>query len=323
MKFGRYGYGLVITAILALLTTLVSLTATNFWLVRTVDLVREPIIWVALLLLLIAALALRGSARWLTLTLLGTTIAINAWRIYPYMAFAPTEIAIGELGEGDRCFTAYALNVKQSNRNYQPVIDQIAQADPDLLLVMETDRAWVDALGGVIGNYPSVESYPLDNTYGMLLATRLEMSNPRFVIESERNVPTFYAEMRVQGSQPFEFVGLHPKPPLPGQNTEERDQNIIEAGLETSDELEHGLVLGDFNDVPWSGTTTTFRQEGNWRDPRVGRGTYATFPADWVLLGWPLDQLMVRGDLGMRDFRVMPATSADHRALMGEICVPD
>lgn len=57
-----------------------------------------------------------------------------------------------------------------------------------------------------------------------------------------------------------------------------------------------------------------------WRDRRIGRGTYPTVPADKHFLGWPLDQIMVKGALELRSFEVLPENGSDHRALLALIC---
>ena len=74
--------------------------------------------------------------------------------------------------------------------------------------------------------------------------------------------------------------------------------------------------------MPWSRTTTEFREAGDWRDPRIGRGTFATFPADLLLLGWPLDQIMVKGGLQVTSFEILPDNSSDHRAVWASFCGP-
>ena len=79
--------------------------------------------------------------------------------------------------------------------------------------------------------------------------------------------------------------------------------------------------MGDFNDVPWSGTVVKFREAGNWRDPRLGRGTHQTFPADYAWVGYPLDHVMARGDVEVRSFEVLDDVGADHLPLRAELCV--
>ncbi|KLE33255.1 endonuclease/exonuclease/phosphatase family protein [Aurantiacibacter gangjinensis] len=309
-------------AVLAALAVLVSLLPTDMWFVRTVDLVREPMSWAALVLLVLGVIFLRGWDRKVVPALLGLVIVINLWRMWPYLPFGATEIALSEPVETDRCFTALAVNVKVKNEDYAGIAQQVRSVDPDVLFLMETDERWVRELQDVITPYPTSRAHPQPEAFGLVFASRVPASRLSIVENTHRDTPTVYATLQLEGTAPVEFIGLHPKPPLPGWNTEERDENIIRAGTDTPDSLPDGVTMGDFNDVPWSRTTTAFREEGNWRDPRVGRGTFPTFPSDYLLLGWPLDQLMVRGDVRIRSFEVMPDNGSDHRAMFGEFCVP-
>ncbi|ANU06413.1 endonuclease/exonuclease/phosphatase family protein [Paraurantiacibacter namhicola] len=318
---GKREIAFEIFAGLALLAILASLVPTDFWLVRSIDLVREPLVFLCTALG-IAAFFIVRCRRWLIVGAFGLAALINLWRMWPYLAIAPAQIAsIGAPGAADdACFSAMSINVKQENRDFAPVLEQIRLADPDILLLMETDQRWLDALAPVLTAYPTLEEYPLDNAYGMAFATRLPFLEGTYVENTSRDTPTFYGAMALPGGGAFEFIGLHPKPPLPGQSTAKRDANIARAGSTTPRKAAEAIVMGDFNDVPWSRTTAGFREAGGWRDPRIGRGAYPTFPAGMTWLGWPLDQLMVKGDLTIKSFEVMEQTSADHRAMLATIC---
>jgi len=312
---------LLVLAVLVFAATLISLLPTDFWLVRTVDLVREPLTYAAVLLGVIALL-LNGKGRWLAVALFGFTALINTWRIWPYSALASEEIdEIAAAGaEVAECFTALAVNVKVKNTGFDQVAAQIKEVSPDLLLLMETDANWISELEGVLADYPFTMTEPQPHAFGMVFASRLDVADAQMIENTSRDTPTLYATIDLPNGENFEFIGLHPKPPLPGWNTEERDNNIVRAGTETPGSNMDAFVMGDFNDVPWSRTTTRFREEGEWRDPRIGRGTYPTFPASFTALGWPLDQIMLRGSLDLRDFTVMPNNGSDHRAVRATLC---
>ncbi len=312
-------YILAILAGVALLATLVSLIPSDQWFIRAVDLVREPIAYIALALALLSAIVLR-EWRWIIAGMFLVVALIQFWRIWPYNSIADEEMALYEPGAQDRCFTALAVNVKVKNTNFQGVIDQIQSVDPDVLLLMETDEKWAEALAPVVSQYRHSLSDIQPEAFGMIFASRLPVRRSQMIENTHRDTPTLYATMDLPNGAAFEFIGLHPKPPLPGWDTEERDRNIIDAGAKTPDNLPSAVVMGDFNDVPWSRTTTKFREAGDWLDPRIGRGTYATFPSRLLLLGWPLDQFMLKGNLGVRGFEVMPDNGSDHRAMRAVLC---
>lgn len=313
---------LIAIAALAFIATLISLVPSNYWLVRTVDLVREPLTYSAVLLGIVA-LVLNGRGRWVAVALFGFTALINTWRIWPYSGLAGEEIERIAANEADtaQCFTALSVNVKVKNTDYAQIAAQIEEVSPDLLLLMETDQTWLDELQGTLADYPFTLAQPQPRAFGMAFASRLPVADARMVENTYRDTPTLYATIDLPNGETFEFIGLHPKPPLPDWNTEERDESIVRAGTRTPTNDPDGLTMGDFNDVPWSRTTTRFREEGNWRDPRIGRGTFPTFPADLTLLGWPLDQIMLRGDLDLRDFTIMPGNGSDHRAVRATVCL--
>ena len=316
------GYALLAAAVLMLVAVLVSLSNTDAWYVRQVDLVREPMSYIAGVLLLLS-LFVKFRWRWVTVALFALIIVINLWRIWPYTFLAGTQLAYddGAQAGAATCFTAMSVNVKVENDRYAQIADQIERIDPDILFLMETDEEWAAQLEPVLAGYEHVDRHPQPHAFGLVFATRLRVIKTNIVENTHRDTPTLYATVQ-PGSRPVEFIGLHPKPPLPSWDTQMRDENIVKAGVQTPDRLPDAMVMGDFNDVPWSRTTTKFRDTGEWRDPRIGRGTYPTFPPSLVAIGWPLDQMMLKGDLELTEFEVLPDNGSDHRALYARVCAP-
>lgn len=309
---------LLAIAVVTFVVTLVSLLPVDFWFVRSIDLVREPIVWF-LTGSTIVALFIRDGGAWKAIALFGASILIHLWRMWPYLAIAPTQVAItGEVE--DSCFDALAVNVKVKNEGYTQIAAQIERIDPDILFLMETDERWVSELQTVIDAYPHTQTHPQPEAFGMVFASRVPVEKSAIVENTYRDTPTLYATVRPADGRLVEFIGLHPKPPLPGWNTEERDENIVNAGTQTPDRLPDAIVMGDFNDVPWSRTTSKLRDAGDWRDPRIGRGAYPTFPADYLFVGWPLDQIMVKGGVEVNAFEILPDNGSDHRAVYGRFC---
>ena len=300
--------------------SLVSLWPTDRGLVRMLDFVREPAIYLAALLGVLALL-FAGRGRWLAVTLFAATIVINLARMWPYTPLAPSQVPLPDEVGGMSCATVLSFNVLQPNDKYGETAALIDQVDPDILLLMETDTTWVRALEPQLSRYGYRLERPLENKYGMTFATRLTVARAQMVSNTDSNTPTLYATLRMDDGARFELVGLHPRPPRPGTSTSQRDANIARAGSLTPDRLGNVLAIGDFNDVPWSRTTENFRETGNYLDPRAGRGSYATFPADYALLGWPLDQIMVKDGVKVEELRIGPDVGSDHLPLIARVCV--
>ena len=269
--FGWRGWAFVALGLVMASLALISLWPTNRGIVRVLDFVREPSIYLAAGLGVLA-LFFAGRGKWLAIGLLGISAVLNFVRIWPYSMLAPTTIALAPAQEG-QCIRVLSFNVKQANEQYGRTASLIRDVDPDILFLTETNQAWLDALQRELADYPNVRTMPLETRYGKIFATRLAVEKASMVANTSANTPTLYATLRMPNAARFELVGLHPRPPRPGESSESRDENIARAGSRTPDGLENVLVIGDFNDVPWSRTTTRFRELGDYFDPRAGRIT--------------------------------------------------
>lgn len=246
------------------------------------------------------------------------------WRIWPYMPMAAQEVKQSYEANGAdprSCFSVLGLNVLQSNRDYGATIRMIDRERPDVLLLMETDPGWMQALRPVLVSYSFRLARPHDNFYGMIFASRLPVRSAKMVNMTDRDTPTLYAQLTARDGRAFGYIGLHPRPPLPGQDTAKRDAKIERAALAAGTQNLPTVAMGDFNDVAWSHTTQLFKKAGGFRDPRVGRGSYPTFPAGFGAVGWPLDQLFISSGFSFRSLGVLENVGSDHRPLRAELCL--
>ena len=83
------------------------------------------------------------------------------------------------------------------------------------------------------------------------------------------------------------------------------------------------LVLGDFNDVPWSRATRLFRKLSGLADPRVGRGLFSTFHAGIPLCRWPLDHVFCSEHFSLAAIERSTAFGSDHFALIVRLAVTE
>ncbi len=284
------------------------------------DFIREPLIYFSAFLLVVTLFVTR-KGRWPIVGMLAVTIAIHLWRIWPYTFIAPAEVPLPDTVDGASCATVLSFNVLQSNEEYDRTAALIDRVDPDILLLMETDTVWQTRLEPQLSRYRHRLDMPLGNTYGMLFASRVEVETAEFSNTFGEGTPTLYATMSMGDGARFELIGLHPRPPLPGESTAERDASIAAAGARTPDGVANALAIGDFNDVPWSETSEYFRKAGQYNDPRAGRGSFATFPADYAILGWPLDQIFVKGNVKVEELEIGEDVGSDHLPLVAKVCV--
>ncbi|ENX11347.1 endonuclease/exonuclease/phosphatase family protein [Acinetobacter variabilis] len=214
----------------------------------------------------------------------------------------------------DRQISLIVSNVLTTNTKYHLLIEQIQTHQPDLVLTLETDQAWQDALAVIEPDYPYRVPVPLDNLYGMHLYSKLVLSETevKFILSDE--IPSIHTKVMLRSGQPVQLYCLHPKPPSPTEAKDStlRDAELLIVGDQIKDLDESCIVMGDLNDVAWSRTTRLFQRISGLLDPRVGRRYVNTFHADYPLLRWSLDHVFHSTDFALVHMERLKHVGSDH-----------
>ena len=211
-------------------------------------------------------------------------------------------------------------NVLQENRRSDLLLQAAADADPDVILLTEMDAWWADAVNSLTTSHPQTILEPRSNTYGMALYSRLPLTGGEVRHIVDEDIPSILTRVVLPDGTAFALWGVHPAPPRPGDDTEERDAELLIVAREAAATSGPAIVAGDLNDVAWSSTTTLFQEMSGLLDPRIGRGLYATFNVDWPLMKWPLDHLFASKDWTLSDFRRLGDIGSDHFPIVIELC---
>ncbi|NNG82790.1 endonuclease/exonuclease/phosphatase family protein [Acinetobacter sp. ANC 5378] len=205
-------------------------------------------------------------------------------------------------------------NVLTTNDKYHLLIEQIQKHQPDLILTLESDQTWQNALAVIEKDYPYRVPVPLDNLYGMHLYSRLELKDTevKFILSDE--IPSIHTTVILPSGQSVQLYCLHPKPPSPTEAKDStlRDAELLIVGDQIKDLDESCIVMGDLNDVAWSRTTRLFQRISGLLDPRVGRHFVNTFHADYPLLRWSLDHIFHSTDFALVKMQRLPHIGSDH-----------
>lgn len=305
-----------IASLLLLVLTVLPLSRSKAWWVRIWDFPRVQIsVGLAAVLGLVAMV---GPGRLLLLPVLALALGYQLWRIRPYSPLVTKEIGMAP-PDPAQDLRVMAANVLMENDRHAGMCALVEAVDPDVLLLMETDAAWVAALEPALARYPTVIRVPQENYYGLVFATRLETVEARAVRLSTDDTPSVFAELVDRQGRTFRFVGLHPRPPTPGEDTDERDAQILYSARFAAQSGMPLVAMGDFNDAAWSDTAQRFKTVGGYLDPRIGRGLFSSFDARRWWFRCPIDQIYVTPDVAMVDFHRGAATGSDHFPMIATI----
>lgn len=307
---------LIVIGLLMIAATVLPLSKLDDWWIRIFDFPRLQIT-VLLAITFCAYLFVREDPALPEQVFLGVLtlcLLYQSYRMYPYTRLARKEVKPSRGVHDDSTIALLFANVLMTNRNAEGLLRHIREYDPDVILAVETDRWWQGQLAEFERTHPYCVHQPQDNTYGMLLYSRLELRNATVKFLVQDDIPSIHACLKLRSGEELELRCLHPRPPAPGESdrSTERDAELLLVGKEIKAKHAPAVVLGDMNDVAWSHTNDLFRRISGLLDPRIGRGFFHTFNAKWPLIRFPLDHVFHSTHFRLIDFRRLPTCGSDH-----------
>ncbi|MDB5250319.1 MAG: hypothetical protein JWQ40_4713 [Segetibacter sp.] len=250
----------------------------------------------------------------ITFVLLGFCVAYLLYKICPYTRIYKMEMkSIGGRNKENQV-KLYTANVYQDNTDYDKILSQIDKYQPDIVLLLETDKVWEKQMDVLIKNYPHCFKAPLPNTYGLLFYSKFTIIEGAVKYLVEKDIPSLEAVIELPSKQHIKIWGLHPKPPVPGEDNRStaKDKELMKVALKAKKEKLPVIVMGDLNDVAWSYVTELFRKTTGLLDPRRGRGFYSTFSANHWFMRFPLDYVFCSSHFGLVHMERLAHNGSDH-----------
>ncbi len=316
------------TALFVALATLAVFTFLPFWRyeawwVRSWDFPRLQLATIALILLVAEVMLLRFSSpsTWAVIAMTLLCFFYQAWWVFPYTTLYPKEVQATSTKDETQRIRIITANVLTPNRNAEALLSLVRKYDPDILVTLESDLWWQTQLDKLENDYPYTVKCPLDNTYGMHLYSKLQLTNSQIEYLVESDIPSIHTLASLPSGRKIRMHFLHPEPPSPteSEDSTDRDAELIIVARSVADSDVPIIVTGDLNDVAWSETTRLFRKISGLLDPRVGRGMYNTYHADYWFMRWPLDHLFHSSHFTLSKIQRLAGFGSDHFALFTEL----
>jgi endonuclease/exonuclease/phosphatase (EEP) superfamily protein YafD len=299
-----------------ILATLLPLVRRQAWWIRIFDFPRIQIATLALVVLAMD-LFVRNDAGVLANSfrlVLAACILCQAYMIYPYTFFVPKQVKAAKAPRQESCISLLLANVKIENRNAGALRKIISENNPDVILIIEADDWWREALMELERSHPFTVQKPQDNCYGMIFYSRLEVVTAEALFRVYDDVPSMRVRVALPSGTEVELHCLHPKPPVPQEegDSKQRDTELLIVGREFRGSNMPTVVMGDLNDVAWSHTNYLFQKISGLLDPRIGRGFYNTFDARYPIMRFPLDHFFHSNHFRLITLRRLPYFGSDH-----------
>lgn len=301
---------------IAIVATALSLSRSKIWWVRICDFPRLQLCVIALVALLawiFGSQSLVWPQNLFTIVLAAVAVFQGAF-VWRYTPFAPREVQQSHSTDPAIRLSLVVSNVLQTNRQSDRVLAQIREADPDVVLFCEVDDWWEARLDALATSHPYVVRHPLSNTYGLLLRSRLDLSEASVDFLVKPDNPSIQAKVVLRNGTRVWLNCVHPPPPVPGESDEssERDSALLMVGRRVSQATGPVVVCGDLNDVAWSHTTRLFQKISGLLEPRKGRGFVSTFHARYPGCRVPIDHVFHSKHFRLVRMRRLKYVGSDH-----------
>jgi endonuclease/exonuclease/phosphatase (EEP) superfamily protein YafD len=191
------------------------------------------------------------------------------------------------------------------------VIALIQAEQPDMIVLVETNGRWVQALSPALGSYPySLLALRGDN-YGLALFSKYPIESKEVLRLEGLDIPTLCAGIDLEG-QRLTVIAAHPPPPKGGYLAEQRNLQFA-ALAEYAAALSGPVILaGDLNTSSWSPHFQDLVQNSGLRDSRKGFGLQLSWPSHNPFMLTSIDHILVPDEVNVLNRRIGPATGSDH-----------
>lgn len=306
----------LVIASIPIIATIATLLKFDQWWIRVFDFPRMQIVVINLIAItgLLSIFYMLETWHYAVLAALFFCLIFQGVKIFPYTPMAKKQVIRFKGRNSDHTISIMVSNVLTTNRKYQKLIDLVHQKKPDILLTLETDKQWEEALSEIEKEYSYTVKIPLDNLYGMHLYSKLELEDAEVRHLVEDDIPSIRTWLKLASGKKVRLYCLHPTPPSPTERdtSTNRDAELLMIGKEIEKNDHTAIVIGDLNDVAWSRTTKLFQKISGLLDPRIGRGFYSTFHAGYPLFRWPLDHIFHSDDFTLVKLQRLSHIGSDH-----------
>lgn len=248
---------------------------------------------------------------WLIICFLGFALLSLAWWMHRYTPLHKKEL---HDGKGEITIRFLVSNVLMYNRKHEKLLDYIKRYQPDIFVGLETDAWWTSKIRSVSEQLPYSVELPQEDTYGMVMRSRIPLLDPMVEYIIRENIPSIHTAFELSDGSAVQLHAVHPKPPFPDEDTSstDRDAELLIVGRRVEERGGPTVVLGDLNDVAWSRTTKLFQKTSGLLDLRIGRGFFNTFHAKYFFARWPLDHVFVSDHFRLRKVERVGNVGSDH-----------
>lgn len=203
-------------------------------------------------------------------------------------------------------------NVWLINKGHESLARLIRDKDPDVVVLLETDRKWFEAMREPLAHYQHHKCEPREDFFGLAVYSKYPMA-----ATVEHLAPEAKPSIRCHLYHPDGDLALwclHPAPPFTPRWAKDHRATLGALADRIRGEGLPVIVTGDLNTSPWA---RNFRESLAFlKDAGAGHGLATTWPAILpAFLRIPIDHLLHTGHFNAAVYEVLSNMGSDHKPI--------
>jgi len=211
-------------------------------------------------------------------------------------------------------------NVHTSNKQYEKFRQFINQESPDVFVVQEVNRLWVDQLKELDQEYPNRVIRAREDNFGIALYSRLPIIRSEIIHPGNAGLPSIKVHLAFNHRE-ITLITTHPLPPINKAYYKDRNAQLAEVSELAATINTPMIIIGDLNVTMWSHTYIGFQETSELINVRQGFGVLPTWPSNLAFLGIPIDHALVSADFEVLSMKTGINIGSDHLPIVVKLAL--
>lgn len=226
-----------------------------------------------------------------------------------------------------------SANVNIFNNDYTPIINLIEIEQPDIAVLIEVNKKWVNQLEILDPDYPYSLGDIQYQALNVIVYSKRPLNNSKidFWGETPHTSPVIEAQQTLDNTT-FDLLAAHPLPPFKPSFFQSRNNYFDRMSEWARSQTNPIIIIGDLNITVWSPYYKKLIRETNLKNTRKGFGLLPTWlaggmPLNWSLwmyhfFGLPIDHCLIDPQIQVSQMQVGPNVKSDHLPIVVDLTFP-
>jgi endonuclease/exonuclease/phosphatase (EEP) superfamily protein YafD len=184
-----------------------------------------------------------------------------------------------------------SANLYKYNEDHESILKLIDDLNPDIIWLMEvTPKCFDDIYPHLADQYRYHLKRTREDSYGIAMFSRYDFHAE---VKNFKDTHIPYVDAYLN-NEDIRFIGLHASSPISEKRVLMKKRELQEITELVKDETKPLVVMGDFNETPWTNNFKNFVKESGLRNASVGYGFIYTWPT-WIFpLATQIDHAFIK-----------------------------